>query len=203
VHGTKEVMMQQTHTFPSTPFPTWPDRRPRHLRRLVATPLGDVVLMAEAKSLTAVHLPEEVDRGMPADEGSLESSPGHPGGANDDAGAREVLDTAAAQLDAYFAGTLRAFDLPLHFEGTPFQRQVWGALQDIPFGATVSYGELASRVGRPGAARAVGRAVGQNPLAIIVPCHRVVGADGTLTGYGGGLEAKAALLSLEGHSLPV
>ena len=195
--------MQQTHTFPSTPFPTWPDRRPRHLRRLVATPLGDVVLTAQVKSLTAVHLPGEVDRGAPAGEGPLESLTGDAAVANNDGDARGVLDAAAAQLYAYFAGTLRAFDLPLRFEGTPFQRQVWRALQDIPFGATVSYGELASRVGRPGAARAVGRAVGQNPLAIIVPCHRVVGADGSLTGYGGGLEAKAALLSLEGHSLPV
>ena len=195
--------MQQSHTLPSTAFPTWPDRRPRHLRRLVATPLGDVVLTAAAKSLTAVHLPGEVDRDMLAGEGPLGPPAGDPVAANDDADAGDVLDAAAAQLEAYFAGTLRAFDLPLRFEGTPFQRLVWGALQDIPFGATISYGELASRVGRPGAARAVGRAVGQNPLAIIVPCHRVVGADGGLTGYGGGLEAKAALLSLEGYSLPL
>ena len=195
--------MQQTHTFPAPPFPAWPDRRPRHLRRLVATPLGDVVLTAEAKSLTAVHLPGEVDRGTPAGEGPLGRPQGHPAAMNDDSDARDVLDAAATQLAAYFSGTLRAFDVPLRFEGTPFQQQVWRALQDIPFGTTISYGELASRVGRPGAARAVGRAVGQNPLAIIVPCHRVIGADGSLTGFGGGLEAKATLLSLEGHSLPI
>ncbi|MFN3763308.1 MAG: methylated-DNA--[protein]-cysteine S-methyltransferase, partial [Anaerolineae bacterium] len=90
------------------------------------------------------------------------------------------------------------FDLPLDLRGTPFQRRVWEELRRVPYGQTVAYGELARRVGRPGAARAVGRAVGANPVPIIVPCHRVVGADGSLVGYGGGLEIKAALLRLEG-----
>ncbi len=91
-----------------------------------------------------------------------------------------------------------AFPLPLDLRGTPFQQQVWRELRKVPYGQTVSYGELARRVGRPGAVRAVGQAVGANPIPIIVPCHRVVGADGSLVGYGGGLEIKSALLRLEG-----
>src|SRR5690606_32152543 len=101
------------------------------------------------------------------------------------------------QLDAYFRGTLRTFDLPLAPQGTPFQQTVWEALRHIPYGQTVSYGELARRVGRPAAVRAVGLANGSNPIAIVIPCHRVIGANGTLTGYGGGLPTKQALLALE------
>ncbi len=101
------------------------------------------------------------------------------------------------QLSEYFDGRRRAFDLPLVMDGSPFERKVWQALQDIPYGETVSYGEIARRVGRPSAARAVGLANGRNPIAVIVPCHRVIGADGTLTGYGGGLERKRVLLELE------
>jgi len=104
---------------------------------------------------------------------------------------------AVDQLHAYFDGELTEFDLPLQMEGTAFQRQVWDALLDIPYGETTSYGEIARRVGKPGAARAVGLANGQNPVAIIVPCHRVIGADGSLTGYGGGLDRKVTLLQLE------
>ncbi|HEX7049748.1 MAG TPA: methylated-DNA--[protein]-cysteine S-methyltransferase [Longimicrobiales bacterium] len=107
----------------------------------------------------------------------------------------------AAQLDEYFRGERRAFDLPLRPRGTPFQQRVWRALLDIPYGATISYGALAARVGRPGSARAVGRANGTNPIPIIIPCHRVVGADGALTGYGGGIERKQRLLALEGALL--
>lgn len=118
--------------------------------------------------------------------------PAEPGGRGDSA-----LPEARAQLAAYFAGDLRAFDLPLHLEGTPFQRRVWAALCEIPYGQTVSYGELAARVGSPGASRAVGLANGRNPIAIVVPCHRVIAADGTLGGYGGGLERKRHLLDLE------
>jgi len=110
---------------------------------------------------------------------------------------RELLERTAEQLDRYFAGTLTVFHLPLDLAGTPFQRRVWDELVRIPFGETISYGELARRVGRPGSARAVGAANGQNPVSIIVPCHRVVGSNGKLTGYGGGLPRKAWLLDHE------
>ncbi|MCB0140931.1 MAG: methylated-DNA--[protein]-cysteine S-methyltransferase [Caldilineaceae bacterium] len=104
---------------------------------------------------------------------------------------------AKAQLDAYFRGELTDFDLPLAPQGTDFQRTVWRELTHIPFGDTVSYGELAQRIDNPKAVRAVGLANGRNPISIIVPCHRVIGANGTLTGYGGGLHRKAALLTFE------
>ncbi|MFG1809101.1 methylated-DNA--[protein]-cysteine S-methyltransferase [Streptomyces sp. NPDC049040] len=108
-----------------------------------------------------------------------------------------VLARAAEQLTAYFAGEVTAFDIDLSTSGTPFQCRVWAALRDIPYGETVSYGELASALGRPTASRAVGLANGKNPHSIIVPCHRVVGADGSMTGYGGGVERKRWLLSFE------
>ena len=103
------------------------------------------------------------------------------------------------QLDEYFAGKLREFTIPLDLRGTPFQRRVWDLLCGIPWGETRSYGQIAKALGRPKAARAVGRAVGTNPVSIVVPCHRVIGSDGTLTGYGGGLDRKKALLKLEGR----
>lgn len=112
-----------------------------------------------------------------------------------------VLDAAASQLAEYFAGARTAFDLPLDPVGTPFQVSVWLALADIAFGETTTYGELAVRVGRPSAARAIGGAVGRNPLSIVLPCHRVVGADGSLTGFAGGLPNKRLLLRLEGHDV--
>jgi len=105
------------------------------------------------------------------------------------------------QLDAYFEKKLRHFTLPLDMRGTSFQRNVWNLLRRIPYGKTRSYGEMAKALGRPNAARAVGRAVGSNPVAIVVPCHRVIGSDGSLTGYGGGLERKTALLALEGSEV--
>jgi methylated-DNA-[protein]-cysteine S-methyltransferase len=107
------------------------------------------------------------------------------------------LADAKAQLREYFAGERVAFDLALVMEGTPFERRVWSALTEIPYGETCSYGELARTLGQPTAARAVGLANGRNPIAVIVPCHRVIGANGTLTGYGGGLERKRILLELE------
>lgn len=112
-------------------------------------------------------------------------------------GTDAVLEEAARQLDAYFAGRLRVFDLPLLFFGTSFQQSVWEGLTRIPCGHTLSYGEMARRIGFPRATRAVGTAVGANPLAIIVPCHRVIASSGALGGYAGGLEMKQALLSLE------
>jgi methylated-DNA-[protein]-cysteine S-methyltransferase len=110
-----------------------------------------------------------------------------------------------AQLAEYFDGRRRGFDLPLKPAGSPFELAVWRALEAIPYGETMSYGELAARIGRPDAARAVGTANGRNPIAVIVPCHRVIGADGSLTGYGGGLERKRLLLDLEAgvQALPV
>ncbi|WP_018685860.1 methylated-DNA--[protein]-cysteine S-methyltransferase [Actinokineospora enzanensis] len=107
----------------------------------------------------------------------------------------------AAQLAAYLAGELREFDLPLAPRGTPFQREVWTALTTIPWGHTTTYGSLAHRLGRPTGSRAVGMANGRNPVSIVIPCHRVIGADGSLTGYGGGLPRKRHLLALEGLTL--
>lgn len=119
-------------------------------------------------------------------------------------GNREAVSRCAhvaAELEEYFAGTRREFSLQLALAGTEFQREVWSELQRIPFGETIHYGELARRVGRPKAIRAVGQANGRNPIPIVVPCHRVIGANGTLTGFGGGIETKRQLLDHEqGHS---
>jgi methylated-DNA-[protein]-cysteine S-methyltransferase len=112
-----------------------------------------------------------------------------------------ALRLARQQLEAFFAGELQTFDLPIRFSGTPFQNQVWHGLLTIPYGTTISYAELAARIGRSGASRAVGAANGRNPIGIIVPCHRVIGADGSLTGYGGGLDRKKWLISHEASVL--
>ncbi|HEY3124186.1 MAG TPA: methylated-DNA--[protein]-cysteine S-methyltransferase [Thermoanaerobaculia bacterium] len=111
--------------------------------------------------------------------------------------AKESFREAIIQLETYFAGERDRFDLPLALAGTPFQREVWSMLRSIPYGETVSYGELALRLGRSNAYRAVGAANGRNPIPIIIPCHRVIGADGSLTGFGGGLAIKRGLLALE------
>jgi len=118
--------------------------------------------------------------------------------------AHSVLDAAKSQLEEYFAGTRHIFDIPVLIEGTPFQEAVWSALESIPYGQTASYGELAQTVGRPGAARAVGGAVGANPVPIIVPCHRVMGSTGAITGYSGGegISTKRALLAHENSHSP-
>jgi methylated-DNA-[protein]-cysteine S-methyltransferase len=108
-----------------------------------------------------------------------------------------VLQAAATQLEEYFAGMRRVFDLPFDLRCTPFQRRAWSALAEIPYGATVSYGEQARRLGIPRAVRAIGAANGTNPLPIVLPCHRVIGANGALTGYGGGLDVKRWLLTHE------
>jgi methylated-DNA-[protein]-cysteine S-methyltransferase len=115
------------------------------------------------------------------------------GGVRDD----DFFVDVTRQLDEYFAGSRTSFDIALQLQGTPFQRAVWAQLRDIPYGETISYGELARRVGNPKASRAVGLANGRNPIAVIVPCHRVIAADGTLGGYGGGPERKTHLLELE------
>lgn len=136
-----------------------------------------------------------VDGGSAATEGTLAATEGLT-----EAIEREsaVLDRAAAQLDEYFAGQRREFDVPLLFVGTEFQKRVWTELLNVPFGTTVSYGEMARRIGMPTAVRAVANANGANSISIFAPCHRVIGSDNSLTGYGGGLEAKRWLLELEG-----
>ncbi|KRG85525.1 cysteine methyltransferase [Stenotrophomonas daejeonensis] len=151
--------------------------------RQIDSPLGPLTVSASENGLHAVEFPED-DWFLPRD-GWREAD--HP-----------LLSRARVQLDEYFAGHRRAFDLPLAPQGTPFQREVWFALADIPYGQTSTYAQLAARLGRPGASRAVGAANGRNPLGIILPCHRVVGANGALTGFSGGLEAKRFLLELEG-----
>ncbi len=115
----------------------------------------------------------------------------------------DAFSAVHEQLSEYFAGTRREFDVPLSLAGNPFELRVWDALLEIPYGETISYGEIARRIGDPTAARAVGLANGRNPVAVIVPCHRVIGADGSLTGYGGGLERKRLLLDLESGVLPL
>jgi methylated-DNA-[protein]-cysteine S-methyltransferase len=156
----------------------------RHLV-LVDTPVGPLTLVAEDDALVAVWMVDQ--RHHPGD-----AAHGPASGPDD-----PVLALAAEQLRQYFAGERTAFDLPLAPRGTEFQRQVWHALLEIPFGETTSYGELAQRLGSPGASRAVGLANGRNPIGIVIPCHRVVGSAGSLTGYGGGLERKRLLLDLE------
>lgn len=117
-------------------------------------------------------------------------------------GETPLLEEAWAQLERYFTGELRQFSLPLAPAGTPFQQAVWRALEEIPYGETRSYGEIAGQVGRPKASRAVGAANHRNPIPIVIPCHRVIGAGGTLTGYGGGLDRKRLLLDLERQNRP-
>jgi methylated-DNA-[protein]-cysteine S-methyltransferase len=141
--------------------------------------------------------------GLVASEEALQGVSFHAGRARAE-GTSPVLDEAARQLEAYFAGELVAFDLPLDLHGTDFQRECWLALATIPYGQTVSYGEQARRLGLGSdKARAVGAANGQNPLPLVLPCHRVIGADGSLTGFGGGLHVKRFLLELEGALLPL
>jgi methylated-DNA-[protein]-cysteine S-methyltransferase len=145
-------------------------------------PVGPLVLVSDGTALTGLYMGEHKHR-PPLPDGCR----------RDDAAFRE----ARAQLRAYFAGTRTTFELPLRGAGTPFQERVWHALRAIPFGRTESYGALAKRLGDANASRAVGMANGRNPISIIVPCHRVVGANGALTGYGGGLERKQWLLEHE------
>lgn len=155
----------------------------RHYHSLLPTPLGPLGLVGDGEHLLRVLFP--VDGQAPAIVD---------GGTRDDG----ALRMAREQLDAWFAGDRRDFDLPLRPIGTMFQQRVWTALRAIPFGSTMSYGELAARIGRPTGSRAVGAANGRNPLPVVVPCHRVIGADGTLTGFGGGLPCKRWLLEHEG-----
>lgn len=153
------------------------------------SPLGPVTLAATMEGLCGVWF--EGQRHGPSEERMQNWTPQT---------SNNFLQEASRQLQAYFAGELQRFDLPLDLSvGTPFQQSVWQALLSIPLGASQSYGDLARRLDKPKAVRAVGAAVGRNPVSIIVPCHRILGAGGQLTGYAGGLWRKQALLKLEGH----
>jgi len=157
--------------------------------RAVKTPLGTLRVAASYDHVLYLELPHRrgsATPGPPLDEHALMR------------GDTPALRSAVVQLQEYFAGTRRRFDLPLAPRGTPFQLRVWRELRKIPYGRTITYAELARRAGNDRACRAVGAANGRNPLPIIVPCHRVIGTDGSLTGFGGGIEAKRKLLSLEG-----
>ena len=158
--------------------------RPRLAGTVTGSPLGPLTLVASGGALAGLYMNGRTPASADA------------AGVAEGADAA-VLDEAARQLSEYFRGQRQAFDLPLALEGTAFQRRVWQALLGIGYGQTVSYGQLADQIGRPTAARAVGLANGRNPVSIIVPCHRVVGSDGSLTGYGGGLGNKRRLLELE------
>ena len=146
------------------------------------SPIGRITVAGDGEVITNVRMVGQSH--PPADQGEWRFEP-------------EAFPEALGQLEAYFDGRLTRFDVPLRLEGTEFQRRVWDALLQIPYGETASYGEIAARIGAPGAARAVGLANGRNPVGIIVPCHRVIGSDGSLTGYGGGLDRKLTLLQLE------
>lgn len=151
------------------------------------TPLGTVLAIA-GDALTGLHF--EGGRHVPSIAPEWREDPDAP-----------PLRDCVRQLAEYFAGERRGFDLPTAAQGTPFQRRVWCEIAKVPWGATLAYAQLAARAGAPGSARAAGAATGRNPLSIIVPCHRIVAADGSLTGYAGGLERKEALLALEGALL--
>ena len=151
----------------------------------VDSPIGSLLLQTDGVSLTGLYMdvPDRPISGMNDRREDANAGP---------------LPEAVRQLAEYFAGNRRVFDLPLRLNGTEFQQRVWRALTEIPYGETWSYGELAKRIGNPNASRAVGLANGRNPVSIVVPCHRVIGADGSLTGYGGGLQRKQWLLAHEG-----
>jgi methylated-DNA-[protein]-cysteine S-methyltransferase len=153
----------------------------------LVSPVGGLTLFADDTALVAIAFNEQL-RGSGTD---AKDDPAHP-----------VLTQARAELGEYFAGTRKTFSIPLRARGTVFQQGVWDALAEIPWGETRSYGDIARRIGNPKGVRAVGLANGRNPLPIVVPCHRVIGSDGSLTGYGGGLPIKVKLLALEGISTP-
>lgn len=169
---------------------TRPRRRLYHKRRMtnahafVESPVGTLTLIATSRGLAAILWEDDRPGRVPLDPGAHDP-------------ARPMLAEAARQLGEYFARERTAFDLPLDPQGTDFQRDVWRALEAIPFGETRSYAQIARMVGRPTAFRAVGAANGRNPLSIVVPCHRVIGTGGALTGFAGGLEGKQFLLALE------
>ena len=149
---------------------------------VIKSPLGNLFALSDGQSITALYTPGHRR---------------HPGPEIRSGAAAPVLAELHRQLDEYFSGGRREFDLPLAAVGTPFQQSVWAELRKIPYGGTAGYGQIAARLGHPTAVRAVGAANGRNPISLLVPCHRVVGADGSLTGYAGGVEAKRWLLDHE------
>ncbi|HEY6565561.1 MAG TPA: methylated-DNA--[protein]-cysteine S-methyltransferase [Pirellulaceae bacterium] len=150
------------------------------------SPLGNLLMTANEDGLTGLFFPCHQQRSAPQSGWVSDAQP---------------FQNLRRQLDAYFRGNLRDFDVPLSMSGTPFEQRVWTALREIPYGVTVSYRDIAEQIGQGKAFRAVGLANGRNPIPILVPCHRVIGANGQLTGYGGGLETKKWLLELEGVEL--
>ncbi|TDB76309.1 methylated-DNA--[protein]-cysteine S-methyltransferase [Actinomadura sp. KC216] len=152
---------------------------------ILDSPVGPLTLVALDGALSGLYM--DLQRHRPSEE--TFGAPGDPD--------TDPFATAAEQLSAYFAGDLTEFDLPLNLQGTEFQKRVWTVLQEIPYGETTTYGQLAVELGKPSASRAVGLANGRNPVSVIVPCHRVVGSTGDLTGYGGGLDRKRYLLDFE------
>jgi len=163
------------------------ERNPRRMNYCyMETPIG-MLLIAGDDAIRGIYFPKNGKAAAPEADW-IESSKG-------------VLAEAVRQLKEYFAGRRADFELPLAPDGTEFQRTVWQRLQEIPYGATISYGELAKRVGNPKASRAVGAANGSNPIPIVIPCHRVIGSNGKLTGFGGGLPTKEKLLALESKQL--
>ncbi|MEI5097654.1 methylated-DNA--[protein]-cysteine S-methyltransferase [Streptomyces sp. PmtG] len=157
-------------------------QRTHRTHTVIDSPYGPLTLVATDGTLSGLYMTEQ--RHRPADETFGDRDP-------------EAFGPVTEQLTAYFAGELKEFDLPLHLHGTPFQRSVWQRLLEIPYGETRTYGQLADDLGKPAASRAVGLANGKNPIGVIVPCHRVIGANGGLTGYGGGLDRKRRLLEFE------
>lgn len=147
------------------------------------TPIGTLLIAGDAEAIRVIRFPKNGKARKP-EPVWIESANG-------------PISEAVRQLREYFAGQRTEFDLPVEPQGTAFQRAVWRRLQEIPYGETISYGQLAKRIGNPKASRAVGAANGANPIPIVIPCHRVIGANGTLTGFGGGLPIKEALLALE------
>lgn len=160
----------------------------RYVYKLMRCPVGTLKLIATGDGLAAVLWENDRPARVPLRAASLDDR--HP-----------VLVEAERQLGEYFAGRRTTFDVPLDVSGTAFQRRVWEALRTIPFGETRSYAQIAAQIGQPAAVRAVGAANGRNPVSIITPCHRVIGTDGRLTGFAGGLDVKAQLLGLEGAEL--
>ncbi len=154
----------------------------------IQTPIGAIDLVADDKNLLVVQMENHSHDHLIAL--NLQNGTNH-----------KILKKTEKQLAEYFAGDRKSFDLPISFQGSEFQNQVWKELLKIPYGKSITYGMQAAQIGRPGAARAVGACNGKNPLSIVVPCHRVIGASGALTGYAGGLEIKRRLFKLEGLQL--
>ncbi|MGE5170937.1 MAG: methylated-DNA--[protein]-cysteine S-methyltransferase [Rudaea sp.] len=181
----------RTNDTPSTPRAAGESRgampaRAAALTRRMTSPLGEMLLVADARgdALQGVYFVPQ--KHFPADAATWREAKHAP-----------LLEAVEAQLREYFTGERTTFDLPLAPAGTPFQRRVWQAISEVPFGATLSYAALAQRIGMPSAVRAAAAATGRNPLTIVIPCHRIVGSDGRMTGYAGGVERKRALLGLE------